>query len=919
MEIPSDTSPSAWDEAEPLLDEAVSRLGTSDRDAILLRFFQNKSHKEIASGLGTTEDGARKRVTRAVEKLRSFFAQKGILISVAVLGEALSSHSLRAAPEGLGSVIKTLARPGKASVPAAVTAMISEALREMAWFKARIALGAAGGVVAIAVVAQLLWQTGNLPATSANERSANQTAAPTSGISPVLLAQAGTDASTQETMVATHLLLRVVDAADGHALAGARMIVTYWGRTDTNSPRIDLTTDVEGKAEVPLAGKEFSLVRVWISGEGHAPKVIDWHRYEFNRRPAEYLVRLEHGLILAGVVEDESGQSVSGARLQTTGPGLSFSSRENIGYHPDLSQVITDTAGRWFFRQAPFCYDSLTFSVSHPDFAKTSATLPLSGSDTTNAVIVLSRGVTLAGRVVNTNGEAIAGATVREDGGPEASNKTDEAGMFKFAHVNPGPFRLNAKAVGYRPLTRTVLGSTNAQEIRLVLAPSAGDPATEQNAAPETKTIRLAGKASDSETGQPIERFDVLLVDRDGPWEFAREGRFMGEGHDGVFEWRYPVQSLSGYSIEVKAEGYAPEVSQKFKVSDGDQLIEFKLKRDNGISGQAVFPDGTPAAGAEVFLAGKGFGPASVSTPLKKHVRFPNGGDMSLRQFTDSEGRFHFQARLSANRVVVVHDFGCAAVLTNDLATSPVVLEPWGRIEGTIRSGGSPAANHHVMASQAPLGPVVPQVPYSRTATSDSEGRLVFERVPPGKLELARLTNVHGDQPGPIGLSHHTTVDVKPGETAHAVIGGGGRAVVGRIEIIGHEFLAHWPSEMQSLVGEPPGVAPPTMQPGGDFSVFARSMAKYERQVPKYFFPVRSDGSFSIEDVSLGAYRLNIRFTEPPEDPLDQEWMVTHDPSTMVSLDREIIVPESTGGLSDESVNVGVFSVLVSDAQPPQD
>jgi len=38
-----------------------------------------------------------------------------------------------------------------------------------------------------------------------------------------------------------------------------------------------------------------------------------------------------------------------------------------------------------------------------------------------------------------------------------------------------------------------------------------------------------------------------------------------------------------------------------------------------------------------------------------------------------------------------------------------------------------------------------------------------------------------------------------------------------------------------------------------------------------------------------------------------------------VSLDREIIVPESTGAQSDEPVNEGVFSVLVSDAPPPQD
>src|SRR5205814_4135919 len=69
----------------------------------------------------------------------SDLARKGISISVVVLSQALSSHSLRAAPEALGSVIKTLARSGKASVPAVVTAMINEALWEMAWIKARIA------------------------------------------------------------------------------------------------------------------------------------------------------------------------------------------------------------------------------------------------------------------------------------------------------------------------------------------------------------------------------------------------------------------------------------------------------------------------------------------------------------------------------------------------------------------------------------------------------------------------------------------------------------------------------------------------------------------------------------------------------------------------------------------------------------
>jgi RNA polymerase sigma factor (sigma-70 family) len=915
-EMQSDpNTPALWDEIEPLLDAAVEQLGANERNVILLRFFQRKSLKEVGATLGTTEDGARKRVTRAVEKLRSFFARKGIVLSSAALAGALSSHTLRAAPEGLGNAITSIITSSETILPMTVLAMVNETFRELARSKARIALGTAIGVVIVAVLSPFFWRAGHMTSTGLNNGSSIQAAAPPGETSPVSLAQAGTDTSTQEAMVATHIPLRVVDAVDGHSLAGARMVVYYWGWAGTSPPRIDLAADTEGRAEVPLAGKELRLVRVWVSTERHVPKVIDWHGHEFNRQPEEYLVRLEHGLTLAGIVQDEFGEPVSGARLQTTGLGTQLSSRENISYHRDLTQVSTDADGRWLFKQAPHGHDSLTFDVFHPDFAQTSATLPLSGPDTTNAVIVLSRGVTLTGRTVNTNGEPIAGATVREDGGPEASNKTDKAGSFNFAHVNPGPFKLNAKADGYSPLTRTVLASTNAQEIRLVLTPWAGDETPRQDTAPENKTIRLAGKASDSETGRPIDRFDVLLNNREEPWGFPREGRFIGEGYNGAFDWRYSIQFLSAYSLEVKVEGYAPEVSQQFKAKDGDQFVEFKLKRDDGISGQVVFPDGTPAAGAEVFLAGKGFGPASGSTPLKKHVLFPNNSDMSLRQFTDIEGRFHFKPRLSANRVVVVHDFGCAAAATSELASGPLILQPWGRIEGTVRSGGTPAPNQYVMATQAPLGSDAPQVPYSRTEISDSEGHVVFERVPPGKIELARQTGLHGDQSGEVGLSHYTSVDLKPGETAQVVIGGGGRTVIGRIEIIGQKFLPYWTTELQSLVRMRPDLAPPEMQVSEDFAAFARASVKYQREVPKYYFGVRPDGSFIVEDVAPGTYLLEVRFTEPPEDPLDREWYLTHNSPPIVSLTRQIIVTEATDGQSNEPVDAGVFSVLIRDSQ----
>ena len=66
----------AWNQLAPLLDEAISRLGKKDRDAVMLRFFKDKSLREVAAGLKVNEAAAQKRVLRAVEKLRRFFSQR---------------------------------------------------------------------------------------------------------------------------------------------------------------------------------------------------------------------------------------------------------------------------------------------------------------------------------------------------------------------------------------------------------------------------------------------------------------------------------------------------------------------------------------------------------------------------------------------------------------------------------------------------------------------------------------------------------------------------------------------------------------------------------------------------------------------------------------------------------------------------
>src|SRR4051812_15199231 len=57
----------AWEQITPLLDEAMGRLGETDRDAVVLRFFDNKTLQEVGATLNLTESAAHKRVTRALE------------------------------------------------------------------------------------------------------------------------------------------------------------------------------------------------------------------------------------------------------------------------------------------------------------------------------------------------------------------------------------------------------------------------------------------------------------------------------------------------------------------------------------------------------------------------------------------------------------------------------------------------------------------------------------------------------------------------------------------------------------------------------------------------------------------------------------------------------------------------------------
>ncbi len=96
-----------WTHIEPLLEEAMHALDETDRAAVLLRYFENKSLREVGQALGATENAAQKRLTRAVEQLRGFFAQHGVTIGASGLVVVISANAVQAAPAGLAVTIST--------------------------------------------------------------------------------------------------------------------------------------------------------------------------------------------------------------------------------------------------------------------------------------------------------------------------------------------------------------------------------------------------------------------------------------------------------------------------------------------------------------------------------------------------------------------------------------------------------------------------------------------------------------------------------------------------------------------------------------------------------------------------------------------------------------------------------------------
>jgi uncharacterized protein (TIGR03435 family) len=145
--LSNETEPELWPQIAPLLETAMEKLGQKDHDAVVLRFFEGRNFREIGSVLGASEDAAKMRVNRALEKLRKFFTKRGVSSTTAVIAGVISANSVHAAPVALAKTVTAIALAKGAAASGSTLTLIKGALKIMAWTKAKTAIVVGVGII----------------------------------------------------------------------------------------------------------------------------------------------------------------------------------------------------------------------------------------------------------------------------------------------------------------------------------------------------------------------------------------------------------------------------------------------------------------------------------------------------------------------------------------------------------------------------------------------------------------------------------------------------------------------------------------------------------------------------------------------------------------------------------------------------
>jgi beta-lactamase regulating signal transducer with metallopeptidase domain/protocatechuate 3,4-dioxygenase beta subunit/peroxiredoxin len=609
---------------------------------------------------------------------------------------------------------------------------------------------------------------------------------------------------------------------------------------------------------------------------------------------------MTRGVEIAGEVRDQQGKPIPDAEVGW----LEADKRET--FHDDIATTTTDEKGRFRFPHArPGRLMLQVKAKGHaPELTPVTAAAAIAP-----VAITLGPARRLEGRVVDSQGKPIPEAFVvisiwRTFQSLGVFLWSDADGRFRWEDAPADPVLISASRTGYSGVHRRRV--TAGDEIVLTFR----------------RSVSLSGRIRDAATGKAIDQaqVDVGVPDaKTGELQWGKQQQTFAS--QGYLQASIDAERMPEFRLRIRAEGYEPFESRVFRSDEGQVEYDVSMKKTDKpqgtvVSGTVLRPDGKPLEGAEVAITYPMTGgrDGMYSVHIRDGKIEPISGMTTAK--TDASGRFtRTREPDPAGRyfaVVVVHPAYYAEVGRAAFEADPTIrARPWGRVEGVARIGARPAAAAAIRYFGDRLGnPDVPYVMDSGEVRADDQGRFVLDHVVPGDVRVSRQFGKGNEAKG---WSNGVLVEVKPGETARAEIGGRGRPVVAKI------------------------ATPPGFDPKADYAVHSEFEVESDRpHIPyskdllakrdnsliewgkrwwasaegheyrRHFYrfgqaKLQPDGTIRVEDVPPGSYRLNLTYSADPVRGMGIS------PDRIAHATKQFTIPEIPGGRSDEPFDLGVL------------
>ncbi len=959
-----------WQQIRPVLDDAMHELSQEDRTAVVLRFFEGHSLREVGVSLGVSENAARMRVERSLEKLHALLSRRGIRSTATTLAVVLVAGTVLSTSSSFAATIATAAMTSAAGGSTILAKLLTAA-------KSKLGIAATAAVLGSAFI---LWhQVHNKPTTlqtlAQPPLAAALVSSPASNSTENNSATPSISTATNST-VTSQMAFQLVDAETSEPLPGAKLHLFYL-REDGRGTGKNTVTDNKGRANIDIPATPYHGLNFFVTAASHVPMVTSWG---FRRSmPSAYTMKLARGTTIGGTVVDEKGQPVAGAKIEFDTPGGNDPSAEaNIQYTGDAA-AVTDANGKWSSDMMPKTFDEMSLRVKHEAYAETNLTFNPHAANANSLVITMPAGFSIKGLVVDLRDNPITGAKLRKvhlnDDEKEQSETTDDSGAFEFKTIGAGELTLAAQAEGFAPGVHSLNVTGSVTALKFQLGPGE----------------ILRGRVVD-EQGNPVAHAFIETTrrgmdkirwstnsDADGrfQWNSAPEEPLLysvlAEGFNRAYAQSLPADNteqvikLTHYQPDKDAiqitgtvtDADAGKPMDSFKVFVGEQQSDWAFPLDFYTTGKAgKFTISMPAKsshpGYVVQIEQEGYSPA-VSVDLltssgnqkldfKLHrgsgpggvVLLPDGSpaaDASVllctplggatidspahievgintttyRAQTDSSGKFSLPAAVQPQGVIIVHSQGYADLSPADLsAGGNITLQAWGSVKGTAMAGSQPGANQHLILRNQIL------------RYTDAGRRFNYLN-----LTLQVTTDAEGKfafekvPPGSYQLRRNedgfaadeTTVTVSAGLSTEASLGGHGRAIVGKAMVASATDSIDW-QKVSVSVSSASANAHSLRPKREDFSTPEAYIAAFKNFMDAHqndqYFHTCCRTDGSFQLADVGPGVYELKIEV--RDSKSNSALPHSDPSPVLdSLTREITIPEDK---ADEPIDLGNLELL---------